>query len=348
MMPVPHAKAKPQEQLSTRAVKISVVISTRNRADNLRDSLTRLANQRTDGDLSFEVLVADNGSTDHTRRVVDELAVHFPVMLRYLYEPRRGKPVAANSAFRQAAGEVLVVTDDDAVAETNWLSLLWRSFQETGAQAIGGRVLPLWVDGRPEWLTDQLMRDLGALGLLDFGIERIVVSQRTDRHYWWVGSNIAVRREVLDRLGGFDERRIRGQDVELFTRYRDAGVKIVYEPSAVVYHKIDAQRLTPEHFRRWYWRTGYYRAHEIAWRPHHLLTLIPLYCYRELWRCTSKWWRTGSSPDTFWVRLGHECRARAWWSILIHRIRLWPRWCLTVLMGRSYMPKANGFRKDAA
>ena len=319
---------------------VSIVIPTRNRAKSLRQTLESLASQQTDGRFTYEILVVDNGSTDATRQLVQGMAAGYPVPLTCLVEPRVGKPFAVNTGIAHTHSALLVFTDDDVAAEPAWLLGLWRCFHETDTEAVAGRVLPLWLDGRPEWMTDQVMGRLGTLGCLNFGTERLVISQAT-RHYWWVGGNIGVRRSVVERFGGFDIRRARGQDTELFERYDAAGVKIVYEPQALIHHKIGRNRLTSNAFRAWYDRQGFYRAYELAWRPHHLVTIMSLYCYQEWWSCIKRWWLAPRSPEAFWERLSYECKARAWLHVFLHRLRLWPRWLLTGLTGRSYMPEAK-------
>jgi glycosyltransferase involved in cell wall biosynthesis len=314
--------------MSAPAVDISVVVATRDRAAVLPDALESLAKQRTDG-FTYEVLVVDNGSTDDTARVIEGFAQRYQGRFRLVREARPGKPYAVNTGLGQARGSIIALTDDDVIADDGWLAAMWRCFQETDAEAISGPIRPLWVDGRPEWLTDKVMRHLGALGLADFGPSRFDVKTYR-KHFWWVGSNIGLRREPVRRLGGYDIRLLRAQDTELFRRYHAAGVRILYEPAAVVHHKVTRDRLTPDYFRRWYGRTGYFRAFSRPWRKYHLVTVVPVQWYQEVGRLVVQWWKAGRSESPFWERLGYECRLRAalheWW----HRLRLWPHGVKTV------------------
>ena len=325
--PVLCCEEREAEDADALSPDISIILATRNRAESLRDTLAALARQETGGTFTYEVLVVDNGSTDSTRRVVETLQPAFPAPLRYLYEPRPGKPFALNTGLPQARGQVFAFLDDDIVPSPTWLASLRTCFVEEAADGVAGRIIPDWVDGRPEWLTDDVMRALGTLGCLDFGPARTVMTDDG----WWVGGNMAFRRELAARLGGYDVRRLRGQDVELFHRFIQAGVKIVYEPSAVARHRIGAYRLTPAHFRRWHERSGYYRAYSWPWKPKHLVTLMPLYAYRDLLRCLSRWWLMRREGEQRWLRFAYECKARALWQALVHRLQLWPQGCLTVL-----------------
>ncbi len=320
---------------------LSVIIPTRNRATILKGLLETVSCQETGSRFRYEVVVVDNGSSDDTSRMVEGLTADYPVPLRCVVEPRPGKPFAANTGIAYAQSDLLVFTDDDVLADPGWLSGIWRCFEEApDTEAVAGRILPLWIDGRPEWMSDQIMGKLGTLGCLNFGPDRLVISQ-SDRHYWWVGSNVAVRRSVVERFGGFDLRRARGQDVDLFDRYNAAGVKIVYEPRAVVRHKVGQERLTPEAFRAWYDRQGFYRGSGMTWRPHHLVTLMPLHCYQQWWFWAKRWWQADRSPEAFWERLSYECRTQAWNRTFLRRLQLWPRCVLTMVTGRSFLPDSG-------
>jgi len=323
-------------------IDVSVIIPTRNRAESLREALACLARQETGEQFTYEVVVVDNGSVDHTRQVVEALEPTFSVPLRYVHEARLGIPWARNAGIRVARGTILVCTDDDVLAQRDWLSAIHRCMREEGADAVGGRVLPWWVDGRPEWMTEQVIGRLRALGCLDFGEERRVMCDG-DRQFWWVGSNLAVTRRAIERLGAFDARFARGEDRELFHRYHAGGATLVYEPRALVYHKVGKERLTPGYFRRWYWQTGRYHAVGIPWHPHHVLTAISLYAYRDILRWVFRWVRACVRGEGFWSRLACECQLRAALGLVVHRLTEWPGAC------RGYAGAAlMGLRRHAS
>ena len=83
-------------------MKFSVIISTHNRAESLRETLASQAKLETRED--WELIVVDNNSTDHTRAVVEEAAKTFPVELRYLFEAEQGKFAALNQAIQTSRG----------------------------------------------------------------------------------------------------------------------------------------------------------------------------------------------------------------------------------------------------
>src|SRR2546425_6789214 len=98
---------------------LTIAICTFNRADLLPRSLDSVRNQmRTSADL--EIMIVDNGSTDHTRDMVAEVQAE-DSRVRYVVEPNAGISHARNRALREARGEYLAFLDDDAWAEHDWL-----------------------------------------------------------------------------------------------------------------------------------------------------------------------------------------------------------------------------------
>ena len=323
--------------MNSTAPDISVIIATRNRAESLRDTLECLKVQVAHGRFTYEVLVVDNGSTDETRRVVEESQASFPVPLRYLYEGRAGKPWALNVGIRAAAGAVLAFTDDDVLPSPKWLSALWSCFEEERADGVAGKILPWWLGPKPAWLPEHVLRSGSAFGCVDHGPVRRRSSEG-DEECRWVGGNMAIRREAAEHVGPYDVRMGRGEDTEYYWRCIERGFTVCYEPAALVYHKMPVQRLTPQYMRQWYHWTGYYQAHQMPWKIHHLLTVAPVWWYRLSLSALAAWLRAVVARHPWWERFRCELALRELASTWAHRIQLWPRWCLTVLTGRSYMP----------
>jgi glycosyltransferase involved in cell wall biosynthesis len=299
---------------------ITVLVATRNRAHELSHLLESLARQETVGRFTYDVLIADNGSTDGTRALVERLRAGYPVPLRYLYEARAGKSWALNAGLAQAAGALIAFTDDDVEAEPGWLAALWRCFAETGADAVGGKIVPRFTGGRPEWVSDAFV--FGALGCVDHGAERLIST--AERYYYWVGGNAAIRRAVAQSLGGYSVHMTRGQDTEFGLRCVQRGKRLVYEPSAVTRHRIGPDRLTPAFFRRWWHQRGHYRAFRAPWRPVHLVTVMPMSWYGETLRRLLQWLAAMLTRQPMGERLLREVRLRERGSEWAQRVRLLP------------------------
>jgi len=324
------------DQSGLEASSVTVIIITRNRARHLADVLPRLGDQETHGAFPFDLLVVDNGSTDDTRRVIEEHRRTLSFPLHYAHEPRVGRPYALNTAMAHATAPIFAFTDDDTLPTSTWLHTLWTCLREERADAVAGRVLPHWMAPRPGWLTEEAFQEIGRLGCLDHGPGRLRTSRGQDCR--WLLSNLAIRREATRRLGGYDVRLPYFQDTDYYERAVRAGLAVVYEPAAVVYHKIGAERLTPEYFRRRRRQAGVYHALRAPWRPRHLVTVMPFSLYRRIGRSAAGWLWCALRGDPWWRRFHHELALREALGTWRHRLRLWPRWWLALLTGRSFLP----------
>ncbi len=247
----------------------SIIIATYNRADLLDACLTHVARQQfAPGDA---VLIADNGSTDHTPTVVARRASRFPVPLVRVYEPTPGKSNAVVAALRVATGDIVAFTDDDVQVADDWLAQLKDALADTRIGLVGGPVDPHWQQPAPKWLQLAGHGRLGApLGLLDYGSAATALGQRT-----LLGANMAVRRSVLRALGGYATHLgklrgtlLSGEDHELCERVQAAGYGARYVPAARVRHLVPAERMRVRYFLHWfYWSGVTHAAMHTSQRP---------------------------------------------------------------------------------
>jgi glycosyltransferase involved in cell wall biosynthesis len=268
---------------------ISVVIATRDRAELLQGTLESLRRQESPG-CPFEILIVDNASTDATPEVVNRAASLSPVPIVYLTESKPGKSHALNTAVGHARGDLLVFTDDDVLPSPGWLAAYARSFSETGADYAAGRILPLWEALPPRWLSPELY---GVLAIPDGGTRRLPVSGGINEHIMPLGANMAVRRHVLDRVGGWNPELGKlkgtsrtGEDHEFALRVAAAGYAGIYEPEAAVLHRVPADRLRLGYFVHWFYDNGGIEARleqEYPSTGHYVLN-VPRYHWRLLFR----------------------------------------------------------------
>ncbi|MEK6715280.1 MAG: glycosyltransferase [Candidatus Omnitrophota bacterium] len=233
---------------------ISVIIATYNRSESLKETLESLVKQDCDGSYEYEVIVADNNSNDKTKETVESYKSRSNGKLKYLFEPRQGKPYALNKGIAQAKGEVIAFTDDDCIIDKYWLLNIAKSFNgdNSGINMVGGKSLPLWPnESRPNWFGDYF---LGPLGILDYGDKPIIFESDSQRLFF--GNNFAFKKKLFDTYGGFDTRMINAHDTEICSRFLRAGVKGLYNPDIKILHKIPTNRLSPKYFYGWFYRRG--------------------------------------------------------------------------------------------
>jgi glycosyltransferase involved in cell wall biosynthesis len=299
---------------------ISVLICTHNRCDVLGNALNSLEKMNPGEHLAREVVVVDNASVDRTREIVEEFAAKSSKTVRYIHEARLGHSQALNTGIEHCGGSIVAFTDDDAVVSPHWLDQIAATFHESDAGIVFGQVDPLWETAPPPWFT---RRDYGRFALLDYGPQRFVV---TDVEHPFYGVNVAVRRDVLNSLGGYrtdiGPRGIQGgigADTDLFERALASGVGIVYDPSILVRHFIPTFRCTKTFHREKIKNCGqqyyeYVREYERC-LPH--LAGLPRYRYGRATKALVSYLKhmvTGKEAERF----HNELELRRFFWLVVH------------------------------
>ena len=228
------------------ATTFSIIIPTRDRHEEITGLLESI--KYLDGLVRIkpEIIVSNNCSKDQTWLGLQRIAADYPVPMSPLQATSPGKSSALNAAIAVAKGDVMAFLDDDVVVEPAWLVALESHFGQFSHLAVQGAVLlPPRDSADPE--IRRLIDRYRTVRPVDF-------DGRTNETHSLNGANIAVRREVFDKVGKFDIRLGPGasgtsEDVEFAQRIRQAGIKIGYVKQAVVYHHVDRSRLTEAYFR---------------------------------------------------------------------------------------------------
>jgi glycosyltransferase involved in cell wall biosynthesis len=210
--------------MSDMTVEISVVVPTYNRPDFLDRCLAALVAQRCDRE-AYEIVIADDAASEQTQRQVEawrERCRESGPAIHYLpVRTTRGPAAARNAGWRQASGHVIAFTDDDCLPEPDWLAAGMRAIA-TGASGVSGRVIvPL-----PQSPTDY---------------ERNAASLETAE---FVTANCFYRRDVLEAVGGFDERFAAAwrEDSDLYFTLLERGERLISAPDAIVVHPVRTAR----------------------------------------------------------------------------------------------------------
>ncbi|MEX2662618.1 MAG: glycosyltransferase [Vicinamibacterales bacterium] len=222
------------------ATRVSIIVPTCDRPDDLRRCLASLVAQRTRHDV--EIVVVDNRpSCDAARSVAGQ----FP-SVRLVTESRPGLSFARNTGIARASGTIIVATDDDVVAPETWIETLVEPFARPDVMAVTGHVLPLELETEAQCRFE-------AYGGLGKGFQPFEVNgdwfrnRRTAVPTWLIGAtaNAAFRAAIFadPDIGLMDEALGAGtptgcsEDTYVFYRILKAGHTIAYEPSAYVWHR---------------------------------------------------------------------------------------------------------------
>jgi glycosyltransferase involved in cell wall biosynthesis len=235
---------------------ISAIICTHNRDNYLGAAIDSLLAQEFAA--GFEVVVVDNNSSDRTGEVVEQ-RLSDP-RLKYVFEPVLGLSVARNTGAKESKGEILAYLDDDAVASSHWLQILYSAYENNSKIAIaGGKVTLLWPQGiqQPRWLSPGLAGNLGAYDLGD-SIVYIEQPGLTPR-----GLNYSIRRSFLNEIGGFDphlgrvgKNLLSNEELQMTELALQRSWQVAYLPDALVAHNVAPERLN----RSWFLNRGWWQG----------------------------------------------------------------------------------------
>lgn len=224
-------------------MKVSVIVNTysNERYDDFCEAVEAVLEQTYD---DIELILVVDGNEAVYGRVVEDFG-EIEGVITHCTEENRGNSGARNAGAELATGDVIAVTDDDAVPEPDWIEELVRVYETTDAIAAGGPVVPDWVDGKPSYFPDEFLWLVGC-NQPEFG-EHMEEVRNT------YGCNISFKREVFEELDGFsehvgriDDKPIQGHESEICIRMNEQfGRGVVYTTNGVVKHKVYSYRTEP-------------------------------------------------------------------------------------------------------
>lgn len=270
------------------SIDASVIVCTYNRARSLARTLNSLQAQLVPGGVEWEVVVVDNNSSDDTRAMLATLEANCP-RLHYVHEPQQGLAHARNRGIAASRGAVLLFTDDDVAPEEDWMHRILDGMATTGCDACGGYIAPVWESPPPAWLTERFH------GFLAIRAERSDSYEITPGSTPPFGANMAFRRDVFERFGGFDVLRGRrghvlagGEDIEMFERVLAGGGKVMFFGDARVHHAVESYRLRKRYFRRWRYQTSRNLAERRGFPGERRVLGVPLYLFPQSARAIAR------------------------------------------------------------
>lgn len=228
---------------------ISATVGRLEQVDRLLSSLSQLEGY---DEIGPEIVIANNARNEDQAKKIEDIVSQYAARLthpcRHVREPVPGKCRAQNRAIPNASGSVLVFLDDDVEVTPGWLRSIVNFFSEFPYDVMQGSILMRDKDRERADIQKALQR-YRTIDFIDYG------SPPGSELFTLTGGNMAIRRDVFNRTGLFNELLGPGQagiseDVEFAKRVTAAGYKIGYEPRAAVYNEMDVSRLSDKEFRR--------------------------------------------------------------------------------------------------
>lgn len=189
---------------------ISVIITIKNEAKNISDLLDSLVVQ----EKPFEALIIDANSDDGTQEIVKKYASKHEEIKLLVHGGTRGE--SRNYGVKNTKGEIVAFIDGDCIANPFWLKELRKTIK-SGYQIAAGKTI-----------------NIGYLPFQD--LQRVELEYKGfDTTY--PSCNLAYKKELFEKINGFDGRFMTAEDIDLNLRAIDTGAKIGYNEKAIVYHR---------------------------------------------------------------------------------------------------------------
>ncbi|MBF0539607.1 MAG: glycosyltransferase [Nitrospirae bacterium] len=236
-------------------MRVSVIIPAYNAQSTIVRCVEGVLGQVFDrGD--YEVIVVDDGSGDATV----ELLAGLPI--RLYRQPNRGPASARNHGAREASGDILLFTDSDCVCDQAWIQEMIRPFDNPDIAAVkgvyGSGSLLTVAGNTQESLTSRFAQ-------VEFE-ERYEILKKAASIDMIDTYCAAIKREVFEAIGGFDEgfSSANNEDTDLSYRLSIAGHRMVFNPNAIVHHlnhPASILKYARQKFWRGYWRMVVYKRY---------------------------------------------------------------------------------------
>jgi hypothetical protein len=261
--------------------------------------------------LSWDLIVVDNGSNDTTPEVVRSFQLALPV--RCLNESRRGLAIARNTAVRNAAGDLIIWTDDDVLVDLGWLEAYVNAARERpGDTFFGGQIDPHFVGTPPGWLAKGQGAVRPAFGYRGPRADGSSLrgGDRSNENLPF-GANFAVRGAVQrahqfrEDLGWVGAGGLVGEETELLESLLAEGHTGSWVAGARVQHMIPPTRQTVAYLSGYYFRWGATQAKRMMEKRQEvpLLFGVPRYAIRIVLQNEALFWLTRyTRPPTTWLK----------------------------------------------
>ena len=228
----------------TSTPKVTVIVPVYNGERSVGRCLRALVGQRLK--CPYEIVLVDDGSIDGTARRAGE----FEPEVRVVRQAHAGAGAARNRGSGEAQGSIILFTDVDCEPTPGWAETLVEAI-ESGADGVKGtyrtrqrNMVARWVQAEYESKYRRMV-----------GLEKIDFIDTYSAGY---------RREVLEAVGGFDEKLAVDEDQELSFRLAERGYRLAFVPQAVVYH---THVSTVREYVRRKFRIGYWKVLVAARHP---------------------------------------------------------------------------------
>jgi len=213
-------------------MEFTVIVAVRNEKKHIRKCIDSIFNQDYKG--KYEVIIVDGMSNDGTAEILKELQKKYDFQL--LQNPVLNAAAGRNTGIKNAKGKYTAFIDSDAIAFPDWLSQIKKTFEKNDVAGVGGPdLLPEDSTYRSKMIGQVMSSPVARGGKLNPSTQHSLMEEEKFADHIPT-CNLCIKKEVYKKSGMFDEKFVKGQDLELNYRIRKNGFKLLYSPKVKVIH----------------------------------------------------------------------------------------------------------------
>jgi glycosyltransferase involved in cell wall biosynthesis len=228
-------------------MRVSVIIPVRNEEKHIGECIESVLAQ-TYPQIDMEILLIDGRSEDRTRQIIESFAQNHPY-IKVLDNPHRIVPAALNVGIRASKGDIIIRMDAHTSYDKDYIRNCVKTLEKVDADNVGGPIVTLPGD------STAVAQAIALATSHPFGVGNSKF--RTSRKAQYVDTITfgAFRKEIFDKIGLFNEKLIRNQDIELNSRIRRSGGRIFLTPEikSFYYNQSTLKGLWRQNFRNGMW-----------------------------------------------------------------------------------------------
>lgn len=246
---------------------VSVIIPIRNEEKHIAECIESVVAQNYPKEY-LEVLLVDGQSADNTRQIIEEYSKEYPY-IKVLENPKKIVPTALNIGIKASRGDIVIRMDAHTYYDKDYISKCVETLKKVEAYNVGGPIVTLPGDNTIK------AKAIALATSHPFGVGNSKFRTSNEAQYVDTVAFGAFKREIFEKVGLFNEKLPRNQDIEFNSRIRKSGGKIFLNPEirSYYYNQSTLKGLWKQNFKNGVWNIF---THAISKNPLSIRHYVPL------------------------------------------------------------------------
>lgn len=256
---------------------VSIIVPTLNSAETVERAIKAIFQQTYPRD-KYEVIVVDGFSRDGTQNILSKFPIKLIMQEKAKYPGDSG---ARNQGFLNSKGSIIVTTDSDDVVDQQWLERLIKKYDDISIDFVVGSSHTVY--DSTNW-EERIISELLIAMRGSNQVDKIFNNNGELKTNVGVGPNQSFRRDVFQKIGGYDMRLLSGMDLDIIWRAEKLGFRCGFADDAIVYKysRVSFRKFVKQVYSRSMGGASIYLKHKDKITPLYVLNMIYVYSLLSL------------------------------------------------------------------